>query len=78
MKAMPLLLNGVGWRVGNGEKVRIWGNAWLPPPQVWLTRPPRSILPHNARVSTLIDPLSGWWNLDLVRSLFDQGDVDIA
>jgi len=34
--------------------------------------------PHNARVSTLIDPLSGWWNLDLVRSLFDQGDVDIA
>ena len=30
LKGQDALLKGVKWRVGNGESIRVWSNAWLP------------------------------------------------
>jgi hypothetical protein len=30
--ARGVLEAGLRWRVGNGEKIKIWGDRWLPPP----------------------------------------------
>lgn len=29
LSAMELVSIGVRWRIGNGDKVRIWGDSWL-------------------------------------------------
>jgi hypothetical protein len=68
LKAKPLLPHGVGWRVGNGENFIIWGDAWLPPPQAQLFLPNQSSWSNDSRISKLIDPSSGWWNLEYLRS----------
>jgi hypothetical protein len=70
LKAKHFLKNGMGWRVGNGENIKIWGDAWLPLPQVRLFPPPLVLLP-DSKVSMLIDPATGWWNLDLVGAPTD-------
>jgi hypothetical protein len=75
-KAKPLLQNGMRWRVSNGSNIKIWGDAWLPPPHVRLLPPSQSVLHPEARVNMLIDQATGWWNLNLVHSLFDPDDVD--
>jgi hypothetical protein len=74
IKARPLVQNGVGWRVGNGENIKIWGDAWLPPPHVRLLPTCHSGFHYESRVSLLIDPLTGWWNLDLVCDIVDPNE----
>ena len=32
MVAQAIVNHGLWWRIGNGEKVRVWGDKWLPIP----------------------------------------------
>jgi hypothetical protein len=73
--AKPLVENGVGWRVGNGASIKIWGDAWLPPPYTRLLQPPIGELRPEAWVEALIDLDLGGWNLDLLHRLFAPEDV---
>jgi hypothetical protein len=75
INAKHLLQNGMGWRVGNGANIKIWGDAWLSPPHARLLPPSQTSLHPEARVNMLIDPVTGWWDFNLVRRLFDPGDV---
>jgi hypothetical protein len=61
--------------VGNGESIKVWGDAWLPPPHKLFFLPPRTNLDPEMRVSSLIDGDSGWWNLSLIWSIFGPSDV---
>jgi hypothetical protein len=58
LKGLELLKEGLIWRIGHGERVRIWDDPWLPK---GLTRKP--ITPRRAsiltRVNELINPLTG-------------------
>jgi len=47
------------WRVGNGEKIRIWGDNWLPSPNSNLLYNPHQRLDVDARVCNLLDLTSG-------------------
>jgi len=73
--AKHIVENGVGWRVENGASVKIWGDAWLPPPHTWLFIPPRQEIDPDSRLESLIDPNTGWWSLELINSLFDMEDT---
>jgi hypothetical protein len=65
---------GYIWRVGSGDLVQIWKDPWIP------SSPDRRIItPRNgcilSRVSELVDPITGTWDIDLVQSNFHPIDV---
>jgi len=66
---------GLGWRVGNGAIIRIWGDTWLPPPYPRLLSPPNSSFNPDERVAALIDNEVGGWNYELLHRIFDPGEV---
>jgi hypothetical protein len=75
LKANSILQNGIGWRVGNGEDIKIWKDVWLNPPKSRLLLTNNTNWHPESRVSSLIDHNSGWWNLDLIHRLFDPGEA---
>ena len=55
---VDVLKEGIIWRIGNGENVKIWEDPWLPKgPTGKLVTIKRSCL--LTRVNELIDPIMG-------------------
>jgi len=75
IQARDVMERGLGWRVGNGEFIRIWRDKWLPPPNPILIHNPLQGLDRDSRVSKLIDPHTRWWNFDLIRCIFEPWEV---
>jgi hypothetical protein len=72
--AIPTFKRGYIWRVGNGENINIYTDPWIP------SSPDHRIISARGdvvytRVSDLIDPITGFWDVDLLRSLFLEVDV---
>jgi hypothetical protein len=66
---------GYVWRVGNGEKINMWQDPWIP------SSPDRKLItPRGAsiytKVSDLIDPVSEQWDEEVLRSLLSPVDVN--
>jgi ribonuclease HI len=70
-----LLREGQIWRVGNGRRVRIWSDRWLPNPSTYKPISPPTILDPNANVDMLIDADSKWWNTPLLEAIFSSEEV---
>jgi hypothetical protein len=74
VRGIQALKEGIIWRVGNGESIKIWEDPWIPR---GLTR--RPITPKGAvilsKVSGLIDPSTGSWDVQLLREIFWEEDV---
>jgi hypothetical protein len=62
------------WRVGNGESIDIWSDPWIPSSQDGKVISARggAVL---TKVSDLIDPLTGQWDIALLGALFNTVDV---
>lgn len=63
------------WRVGNGLKINIWEDCWVP------NSSSRKIVTSCGNrvltwVNELIDPVSGEWDENLIREFFWPIDVD--
>lgn len=76
LKGVQLLKEGIIWRVGNGESIRIWHDPWLPR---GTTRAPNS---HQGRhiltkVSELIDQETMSWDTELVNQTFSAEDAKV-
>jgi hypothetical protein len=69
-----LLREGLMWRVGNGGKIKIWKDRWLPNPVWWNSSIPADWDP-NATVDKLIDQDSKWWSRPVLEVLFSEDDV---
>lgn len=69
-----LLRHGVIWRIGNGEKVNIWSDNWIP--RAGSMKPVGCKDPQNVRVvaDLLNDPGSGW-NVDKLNYIFLDSDT---
>jgi hypothetical protein len=65
---------GYIWRVGNGDKINIWTDPWIScsPNRMITSCRGNSIY---TKVSELIDPITGQWDLDILNSLFNSLDV---
>ncbi|XP_058783870.1 uncharacterized protein LOC131658613 [Vicia villosa] len=70
------VLRGSIWRIGNGERVKIWTNNWIPSLPGF--KPLSPLVPQNTDVlvSSLIDSDLCCWKMDSLRELF--GDSDVA
>jgi hypothetical protein len=70
-----LLREGLIWRVGNGCKIRIWKDRWIPNPSTYKIISPPILLDSEETVSSLVDAQSKWWNISLLDSLFTEDEV---
>ena len=66
MARVETLKRGYIWRIGDGSKVNIWDDLWIPqsPSRKFLTVRGSNII---SRVSDLIDPSTGDWDEQLVQ-----------
>jgi hypothetical protein len=74
-QAREMLEMGLGWRVGNGLNIRIWGDAWLPTPFPRILSSFTAPLNSDDKVAALLNPASRDWNYELIRRVFDPGEM---
>jgi hypothetical protein len=74
-QAKRVVEEGMLWRIGDGETVKIWKDQWLPPPLTTLIHSPHHSLDANSKVSALIDRTSGWWNTQLLQVNFREDEI---
>ena len=77
LKGQDLLLKGAWWRVGSGDTISVWNDAWLPS-----TTHPRieaQVVPgfEDMKVSTLIDLATKKWDLNMLNGLFTTQEVEL-
>jgi hypothetical protein len=75
MAGVQCLRKGCIWRIGDGNKVNIWEDPWVPSSNTRgvVTRKGQTLLKY---VNELIDPVTGQWDEDLVRTNFWSIDVE--
>lgn len=69
VRGFEALKQGFIWRIGDGQRVNIWADLWIPNAA---TRRPFTPGGQNiiTRVSDLVDPVIGGWDEDLVWDIF--------
>jgi hypothetical protein len=72
-----LLKEGLIWRIGDGARVRIWKDKWLPRPSTFMVQSKPVLLDPNATVNALIDGDTHWWNLPLLENLFTKEEAQL-
>lgn len=77
MRGWDVLLQGARWRVGSGESISVWNDAWLP--SIDHPRILSHVVPsfEDAKVSDLINPIQRRWEYDLIRGLFLPEEVEL-
>jgi hypothetical protein len=75
-RGVQALKNGLVWRVGDGTQINIWLDPWIPH---GVTRRPITPRGHTIlkKVSDLIDPISGEWDVSLINEIFWEEDVEL-
>ena len=77
MFAQPPVKNGLRWRLGNGESIRIWGDKWLPKPSTFMVSSPRLFMPHDMKVGELINKEEALWKADAIDALFALHEAEV-
>jgi hypothetical protein len=74
IRGLEAVKEGMIWRVGNGDQINMWLDPWIPRGS---TRRPITPRQHTVltKVSELIDPQTGMWDVDLVQDIFWTEDV---
>ena len=63
--------------MGNGRLIHIWDNKWLPNPITYKVISPPRPFEDYPMVSSLIDSVTRWWKLGVVRALFLPFEPDM-
>ncbi|KAG8485814.1 hypothetical protein CXB51_019151 [Gossypium anomalum] len=68
--ARELIVNGILWRVGNGTRINIWNDPWLPGRENNRISVQR-IMPNWTTVNQLIEYETNTWNNELVHNIVE-------
>jgi hypothetical protein len=71
LRRINLLLQGLRWGVGNGEKISITKDNWIPGFQAE-TFKPLSPIPSNSKVRYLMNDAGSGWEEDMIRAFFHE------
>jgi ribonuclease HI len=76
VRGFDALKQGLIWRIGDGTRVHIWQDPWIPNGATCRPCTPRgtNVL---TRVADLIDPITGSWDVQLVKDMFWEMDARI-
>ena len=67
-----VIRRGAKWRVGNGESIKVWGDNWLPSLSHPRIQGPLTTEMQEAKVISLINPITHQWKSTLISSAFNQ------
>ena len=68
--SLEVIRKGTRWRVGNGKRIHLLEDKWLPTPTTHKVISTLRVFDDFPMVLSFIDENSKWWKLDLVKSLF--------
>ena len=77
LKGRDVLWKGAKWRVGCGESISVWLDAWLPPLEHPQIQSPIFAGFEDIKVQDLIDPVSHSWDDCLLRGLLNTHEVSL-
>jgi hypothetical protein len=72
MHAKEVISSGARWAIGNGQKVQIYNDGWIPNLKNFKIQSSVGILGEEATVSELIDVNSKMWKRDLIYNNFNR------
>ena len=78
MAAKDLIVRGSRWVIGNGERVHIWEDRWIPSPDSFKVVSSRGLSTNVVLVSSLINRETRDWDVNLVRNTFLPHKVEIV
>lgn len=64
------------WKVGNGNRIRVWKDAWLDGPGPGRVVSPRVAWDIDTTLDTFIDPIKREWKRNLIRDVFLPFEAD--
>lgn len=73
--SIDLVKESLFWRIGNDQTTRIWEDKWLPLPTTFHVQSPTQLLPRNAKVQALVDPITRLWNRSLIYQIFTSEEA---
>lgn len=76
-ESKTLICEGMRWRVGNGKRIKILGDRWLPTPTSFEVQSPVKLLNKEATVDVLIDSSRGCWNYNLIKEVMNEIEAEI-
>ena len=68
--SLEVIRRGIRWRVGNGRRIHIWEDRWLPTPSTHKVISTQVDFEDYPMVSSLIDFDTRWWKVDVIRATF--------
>ena len=74
--SLDVIRKGTWWRVGNGKLIHIWDDKCLPTSSTYKVISPLNANPQFPMVSSLINPMTKWWGLDMIRATFLPFEAD--
>ncbi|XP_042978176.1 uncharacterized protein LOC122308928 [Carya illinoinensis] len=75
--ARTILKEGLRWRVGDGNEIKIWGSKWLTSPTSYAVQSPVKVLQEDTKVEELIDTQKGEWDEAKTREIFVTEETEI-
>ena len=70
MAAQKIIQRGMRWQVGDGNKIRVWHDSWIPRPTTHKVLTPEIPQASNALVCELINRATNEWNKGLIERWF--------
>lgn len=64
MAAQGVIQRGMRWQVGNGNKIKVWSDKWIPRPSTYKVVKPEIPNRSNALVWKLINRANNEWDTD--------------
>ena len=77
LKGRGVIGQGVKWRVGNEESIKLWGDNWPTSLQILRIQGPLMAELQNAYVSSLINPSTRQWDLTLLPNVFSHEEAEL-
>ena len=75
MAAQKLVKQGCRWQVDDGNSIGIWNDKWLHGPSSFSVMSRPNTIPSDSRVSTLIEPSTRVWKMELMSKIFLPNDA---
>ncbi|KAL0410936.1 UNVERIFIED_CONTAM: hypothetical protein Slati_3683300 [Sesamum latifolium] len=77
LEAREVIKSGVRWKIGYGQRVRVWHHPWIPRPHTFMPITPCHPFLQNIQVSDLMCHSLFCWNSKLIDHIFYPEDARI-
>ena len=78
LSAREVIKMGSRWVIGNGRRVHIWNDKWIPVADTYKVISPKVQISRGGEmVSCLLNEESRGWNVDLIRTTFLPHEAEV-